>query len=137
VLFGQHQENNIKMEKSTRSQSSFEADSQDLHLQHKMRVIRMVDSARSGTTLLALLMGLTVLGISANTLRVYNETHVSSEFMLPLWPDDFNIRPTISLVIGSAIVLISNLIALCFSHVGAVSPFLTPFPLIPFLPTSY
>lgn len=112
------------MEKSSRSQgsaSSFEADSQDLHLQSKMRTIRVVDSARVGTTALALLMGLTVLGISANTLRVYQETHVSSDFLLPLWPDEFNVRPTVSLVIGSTIVLVSNIIALCFSQVGAVS----------------
>ncbi|KAK4123442.1 hypothetical protein N657DRAFT_655873 [Parathielavia appendiculata] len=108
------------MEKSDRSQSSFEADSQDLHLQSKMRVIRIVDSARSGTTLLALLMGLTVLGVSGNTLRVYQETHVPHEYMLPLWPDEFNVRPTLSLVIGSAIVLVSNITALCFSHVGSL-----------------
>jgi hypothetical protein len=112
------------MEKSSRSQgsaSSFEGDSQDLHLQSKMRTTRMVDSARAGTTLLALLMGLTVLGVSGNTLRVYNDTHVSAEFMLPLWPDAFNVRPTVALVIGSVIVFIANIIALCFSHVGSVS----------------
>jgi hypothetical protein len=112
------------MEKSSRSQgsaSSFEATSQDLHLESKMRTVRVVDSARAGTTVLALLTGLTVLGISANTLRVYNDTHVAHEFMLPLWPDDFNIRPTVSLVVGSVIVFIANAVALCFSHVGAVS----------------
>jgi hypothetical protein len=111
------------MEKSSRSQgsaSSFEATSQDLHLESKMRTVRVVDSARAGTTVLALLTGLTVLGISANTLRVYNHTHVAHEFMLPLWPDDFNIRPTVSLVVGSVIVFIANAVALCFSHVGAL-----------------
>ncbi len=120
------------MEKSSRSQgsaSSFEADSQDLHLQSKMRTIRAVDSARLGTTVLALLMGLTVLGVSANTLRVYQETHVSAEFMLPLWPDEFNVRPTVSLVIGSAICLVGNIIALCFSQVGAVRRHHSPLPL--------
>ena len=117
------------MEKSSRthsrsqgSSSSVEGDSKDLHLQSKMRTLRALDSARVGTTALALLMGLTVLGISANTLRVYQETHVSAEFMLPLWPDEFNIRPTVSLVIGSTIVLVANIIALAFSQVGAVRP---------------
>ncbi|KAK4148606.1 hypothetical protein C8A00DRAFT_38817 [Chaetomidium leptoderma] len=111
------------MEKSSRSQgsaSSFKAESQDLHLKSKMQSIRMVDSARTGTTVLALLMGLTVLGVSGNTLRVYNDTHVASNFMLPLWPDEFNIRPTVSLVIGSVIVFISNIAALCFSQVGSL-----------------
>lgn len=112
------------MEKSSRSQgsaSSFEAESQDLHLQSKMRTVSMVDSARAGVTVLALLMGLTILGVAGNTLRVYESTHVAHEFMLPLWPDNFNVRPTVSLVIGSVIVLVANLIAVCFSHVGAVS----------------
>jgi hypothetical protein len=111
------------MEKSNRSQnsaSSFEGASQDLHLESKMRSARLVDSARAGTTVLALLMGLTVLGVSGNTLRVYNDTNVSPEFMLPLWPDAFNARPTVALVIGSVIVFIANIIALCFSHVGSL-----------------
>ncbi|KAK4237922.1 hypothetical protein C8A03DRAFT_44287 [Achaetomium macrosporum] len=108
------------MESSSRSQgsaSSFEADSTDLHLRSKMLTVRMLDTARVGTTALALLMGLTILGVSANTLRVYQETHVSPDFLLPLWPDEFNIRPTVSLVIGSTIVLVSNIVALCFSQV--------------------
>jgi hypothetical protein len=117
------------MEKSSRSQgsaSSLEGDSQDKHLQSKMRTIRAVDSARLGTTALALLMCLTVLGISANTLRVYQETHVGAEFLLPLWPDEFNVRPTVSLVVGSSIALVGNIIALCFSQIGAVRPPLFP-----------
>ncbi|KAJ4304356.1 hypothetical protein N0V88_001969 [Collariella sp. IMI 366227] len=111
------------MEKSSRSQSSgssFEAGSYDPALQSKMRSVRMIDSARVGTTALALLMGLTVLGVSGNMLHVYQETHVASQFQLPLWPEQFNIRPTVSLVIGSTIVLVSNIIALCFSQVQSL-----------------
>lgn len=109
------------MEKSSsRSQGSASSIEEDLHLQSKMRSIRTVDAARVGVTVLALLMGLTVLGVSANTLRVYQETHVAHEFLLPLWPDEFNVRPTVALVIGSAFVLVSNIGALCCSHVPSV-----------------
>ncbi|AEO57763.1 hypothetical protein MYCTH_2143764 [Thermothelomyces thermophilus ATCC 42464] len=111
------------MEKSSRSQgsaSSIEADLQDQHLQSKLRTIRMTDAARAGTTLLALLTGLTILGVSANTLRVYQGTHVSRDFMLPLWPDEFDLRPTLSLVAGSAVVVLANLVALGFGQVGAL-----------------
>ncbi|GAB1320467.1 hypothetical protein MFIFM68171_10677 [Madurella fahalii] len=111
------------MQKSAQSHGSasdFEVDSQDLHLQSKIRTLRMVDSARVGATGLALLLGLTVLGVSANTLRVYNDTHVASDFMLPLWPDEFNIRPTVALVVGSSIVLIANIVALCFDQVRSL-----------------
>lgn len=113
------------MQKGTRSHGSasdFEADSQDLHLQSKMKTLRMVDSARVGVTALALLLGLTVLGVSANTLRVYNDTYIPSDFMLSLWPDEFNIRPTVALVVGSSIIFIANIVALSFDQVRSVSP---------------
>lgn len=119
-----------KMEKSIRSHGSasdFRADdSNDLHLQSKMKTVRMLDGARVGAAALALLMGLTVLGVSANTLRVYNDTHVAADFLLPLWPDEFNIRPTVALVAGSVVVTVANLVGLCFSQVRFVGP---PFPL--------
>ncbi|KAL2164439.1 hypothetical protein VTH06DRAFT_3655 [Thermothelomyces fergusii] len=98
------------------SASSIEADLQDRHLQSKLRTIRMTDAARTGTTLLALLMGLTVLGLSADTLRVYQDTHVPRDFLLPLWPDEFDLRPTVSLVVGSAVVVVANLVALCLNN---------------------
>jgi len=101
--------------------SDFEVESRDLHLQSKMRSLRIVDNARVATTALALLMGITVLGLSGNTLAVYDYTHVPSDFLLSLWPDQFNIRPTISLVVGSAILIVTNIAALCFSKVQSVS----------------
>jgi hypothetical protein len=112
------------MEKNSGSHGSvseFEAQSQDVHLQSKMKTLRMVDTARVGATALALLMSLTVLGVSANTLRVYNDTHVSSDFLLPLWPDEFNIGPTVALVIGSAIVMVAHVVGLLFSQLRFVS----------------
>ncbi|KAK4163454.1 hypothetical protein QBC43DRAFT_212913 [Cladorrhinum sp. PSN259] len=111
------------MEKSTRSQhsaSSFEADSQDLYLQSKMRTIRTVDTARVGVTGLALLMGLTVLGVSANTLRVHHHTSVPSEYFLSLWPEEFSIRPTVALVAGSVFVVVSSILSLVFSKMSSL-----------------
>ncbi|KAK0621326.1 hypothetical protein B0T17DRAFT_508686 [Bombardia bombarda] len=101
------------------SSSDFEVevDSHDRHLQSKLRTIRAVDNARVATTALALLMGLTVMGVSANTLAVYYDTHVPADFLVSLWPDAFNLRPTVALVIGSVIVAVSNIVALCFSKV--------------------
>lgn len=105
--------------------SSFEVDSQDLHLQSKVRTLRMLDGARIGLTILALAMGITILGVSADTLAVYDATHVPREFLLPLWPDSFNLRPTVALVVGSTIVLVANAVSLLFSKVHSVSqPFL-------------
>ncbi|KAH6624834.1 hypothetical protein B0J18DRAFT_192549 [Chaetomium sp. MPI-SDFR-AT-0129] len=110
------------MEKSTRSQnsaSSFEGlPPPDLHLQSKLRTLGALDSARAISTALALLIGLTVLGLAGQTLRVYNETHVADEAtLLPLWPAEFNVRPTVSLVVGSAVVVVVNLFGVLCSYV--------------------
>jgi hypothetical protein len=110
------------MEKGQPQTSDFEVDSHDLHLQSKTKTLRMVDNARIATTALALLMGITVLGVSGNTLAVWNDTYVSpSDFYLPLWPEEFNIRPTVALVAGSAFVIVANIVGLCFSKVQVVS----------------
>ena len=108
------------------SSSDFEVDSRDTHLQAKVRTARMVDNARVGATALALLMAMTVLGVSANTLAVYDYTSMPQDYMLALWPDEFNIRPTVSLVVGSVIIVIANIAALCFSKVPSVSLHTSP-----------
>lgn len=101
--------------------SSFEVDSHDHHLQSKIRILELTDSVRIGLTLVALLMGITVLGVSADALAVYDTTHVPQTFLLPLWPDQFNLRPTVALVVGSAIVVLANAVSLLSSKVQSVS----------------
>ncbi len=109
-------------EKNNGNVSDFEVDSQDLHYQSKVRSLRMIDGARVGLTVLALLMGLTVLGVSWNAISVYNRTRVSSDILsLALWPDDFSLQPTVALVIGGVIVLLTNIVSLLFSKVRVVS----------------
>ncbi|KAH9883910.1 hypothetical protein F4778DRAFT_586826 [Xylariomycetidae sp. FL2044] len=104
-------------QKGTASASDFEVDSHDLYYQARQKKIRLIDSARLGLTALALLCGLTILGTSADTLAVYKKTHLSTDFNLPLWPEDFDLRPTVALVTGSAIVVVANVISLLFSKV--------------------
>lgn len=84
------------------------------------RRTRVVESARQGLTVLTLLLGLSIVGTSGETLRVYNKTHVSSNFLLPLWPFDLNLRPTVALVTCSSILVVSSIIALIGSKVPAV-----------------
>ncbi|KAI1393404.1 uncharacterized protein F4822DRAFT_11697 [Hypoxylon trugodes] len=103
--------------KGPASMTYSEADLQDPLCRACQKKIRLVDSARLGLTGLALLCGLTILGTSADTLAVYNATHLSGDFHLPLWPDQFDLRPTIALVIGSSIVVLANIVSLLFSKV--------------------
>lgn len=103
------------------STSEFEIDPQDLHFQSRLKSLRLVDSARTGLTGLALLCALVVLGTSGDSLAVYNTTHLPSEWNLPLWPNEFDLRPTVALVIGSAIVVLTSIVSLVFSKVQTVS----------------
>ncbi|KAI0118619.1 hypothetical protein GGR51DRAFT_554306 [Nemania sp. FL0031] len=102
-------------QKGPASASNFEVDPRDLTYQRHQAVIRFLNGVRVGLTSLALLSGITILGTSANSLMVYNNTHVSSEFYLALWPEEFDIRPTVALVVGSSTVIAANLVSLIFS----------------------
>lgn len=100
--------------KVTASSSDFEVDPRDVAYQGHVKSIRLADSVRVGLTALALLCGLTILGTSSDALMVYNTTNVSH---LPLWPQQFDLRPSVALVVGSVIVVLTNIVSLVFSKV--------------------
>lgn len=101
--------------------SDFEDDSHDFSLESKFRVFHIVDTARLALTVLALAAGITILGVSADSIAVYNATHVADNFMLPLWPIDFDLRPTVALVVGSAVVVLANSVSIVASKTQTVS----------------
>ncbi|KPM46304.1 hypothetical protein AK830_g356 [Neonectria ditissima] len=102
------------------SASNFEVDSEDLRLDSKIHMYRLIDNARLGLTVLALVAGITVLGVSADSMAVYQATHVPDDFLLPLWPYNMDFRPTVALVTGSAIVIVANVISLLASKTQIV-----------------
>lgn len=108
--------------KEKASASQFEIGTQDHHLQNKVRAIKMLDGVRTGLTILALIMGVSVLGVSADTLQVYNATSVPPgyEQLLPLWPQNFNLRPTVALVVGAAFVVVANAVSVLCSRIAIV-----------------
>lgn len=107
--------------KTTYQTSNFEVDTPAVPSFGRLRALNFLDAARNGLTLLALCSSITILGVSADALAVYDQTHVRAEFMLPLWPDDFDLRPTTTLVACSAIVILANIVSLVGSKVGIVS----------------
>ena len=87
------------------------------------RATRAAESVRLALMALALLSGLTIVGTSANTLAVYNKTHIGTDFLLPLsgvWPSEFDIRPTIALVTAGSIIALTSAIALIASKTSSV-----------------
>ncbi|KAI0802571.1 hypothetical protein GGR55DRAFT_665435 [Xylaria sp. FL0064] len=108
-------------QKGPASASNFEVDPQEITYQRQQGTISFLNGVRVGLTCLALVSGITILGTSANALMVYNNTHVASEFNLPLWPDEFDLRPTVALIVGSSIIILANLVSLIFSKVKMLS----------------
>lgn len=107
--------------KTQLSASEFEVETQQLDFQAKHRLYRVVDSTRVLLTTVALAASVAALGLSADSLLVYNNTHVPAEFLLPLWPEKFDLRPTHALIAGSTIIVIANGISLLASQINAVS----------------
>lgn len=110
----------MSSEKAPSTSELFEVASQDKHLQGKLRIVRILDSVQTAITLLGLLLGLTVLGVSANTLSVYNYTKPLPGSFLSLWPQEFNIQPAVALVACSAIITVLHMVALVFPKVQFV-----------------
>lgn len=81
---------------------------------------RIAESVRLGLTVLTLLMAMSIVGTTADSLAVYNKTHVADDFLLPLWPVQFNLGPTIALVTGGSIIILSNTMSLIGSKVPAI-----------------
>ncbi|KAK2590238.1 hypothetical protein QQS21_012084 [Conoideocrella luteorostrata] len=106
--------------KNELSTSDFEVDSRELRCHWRVRIVNAVHSIRVAMTLLALAAGIVVLGLSTDTLAVYNVTHLPVDYMLPLWPQNFDVRPTNALVAGSAIVTAMNAVSLLASKTQSV-----------------
>lgn len=98
------------------SPSSFpEFEIREIEQQNASKMIRLVEAARLGLTVFALLSAVVIVGTSAETLGVYNKTHVGGGFFLSVWPQNFDIRPTIALVTCGAIIVLTSAISLAVS----------------------
>lgn len=114
--------------KNELASSDYEVEAQDAErhsqLQPRHRLLSTVHSSRIALTVLALAAGITILGVSANGLLVYHETHLPAEFYLSLWPAQFDLRPTAALIAGGVIVTVANVVSLFFSKIQAVSTYM-------------
>lgn len=107
--------------------SSFpEFETREIEQAKTTKMVRLVESARLGLTVLALLSAVVIVGTAAETLGVYNKTSLGEEYFLALWPSDFDIRPTIALITCGAIVVLISAISLAVAKIPAIQkkPFL-------------
>lgn len=108
--------------KTDMASSHFEIDNgNDQYLRKQAKIVAMLDAVRIAITTLALLAGLTILGLAGNTLAVYNSTRLQETSWLSLWPADLDLRPTVALVVGSSLVTLANIAGLVCSKMPLVS----------------
>jgi len=82
---------------------------------------RTVESLRLGLTVVSLLLGITIIGTTADVLAVFERSHISDDYLLPLWPTDFNLGPTIAITVGGAIVTLCSALAITASKISIIS----------------
>jgi hypothetical protein len=88
----------------------------------KAPMTKILDSVRLGLTLLALLSSIVIVGTSSHTLGTFHSTHLGEEYLLPLWPSNFDLRPTNALVACGVFIIFFSALSLIASGVPAVSP---------------
>ncbi|KAH7041310.1 uncharacterized protein B0I36DRAFT_358493 [Microdochium trichocladiopsis] len=104
-------------EKTQASGSEFEVSSQEQSGQYVDKRSKTFDAIQVALSSLSLLCGLVVLGTSSSVASVYSSTHLPIELDLPLWPEDFDIRPTNALIAGGVLVAVVNFVALAFAKI--------------------
>ncbi|KAL3419424.1 hypothetical protein PVAG01_09645 [Phlyctema vagabunda] len=81
---------------------------------------RLVEATRLGLTVLGFVGSVIIVGTAADTLAVYNNTSLSQDFWLPLWPSNFSLQPTIALVTCGCIMLVASALSLAMSKIPAL-----------------
>ncbi|KAM3068859.1 hypothetical protein ACMFMG_011022 [Clarireedia jacksonii] len=74
--------------------------------------VQLASHARLGLTVLGAISGLVIMATTADTLRVYNDTHLGRDYMLPIWPVSFDLKPTVAMVACGTIIFVSSVISL-------------------------
>ncbi|PQE02907.1 hypothetical protein CJF31_00002712 [Rutstroemia sp. NJR-2017a BVV2] len=74
--------------------------------------VQLASHARLGLTVLGAISGLVIMATTADALRVYNDTHLGREYMLPIWPASFDLKPTVGMVACGTIIFVSSVVSL-------------------------
>jgi len=82
------------------------------------RATVLLSSAQLVLSAVALAAGVTVLGVSADALKIFDDTHLPSEYFLPLWPADVDVRPVQGMVAAGTIVTVMSLVSLVRGRVS-------------------
>lgn len=95
------------------------------------RLLRTMHFGRIILSVVLVAAGAAIVGCEAHALHTYNSTNLGSEWFLPLWPQNLDLRPSIAILVGGAVVALTNCFYLCCALLPAVSKFLAKLTLRP------
>lgn len=107
------------MGSDTKSQE-FHESSQFDHNERHPGPSRALEAGRMGLSTLAAVLAVVIVGTSGHNLKIYNDTHVPNDFLLPLWPYDFNLGPGIALVACGSIMIVAAAASLVVGKVPSL-----------------
>ena len=90
------------------------------------RKIRVIDWSRIVLSLVLIAAGSAIVGCEGHALYTYNLMHLSDQWFLPLWPQHFDLRPSIGILIGGAVVILTSSLSLICALLPAVSDLTAP-----------
>ncbi|TEY60194.1 hypothetical protein BOTCAL_0184g00150 [Botryotinia calthae] len=80
----------------------------------------MAQHANTAFIAISAILGLAIMATSANALQVFHSTHLGADFRLPVWPQSFDLKPTITGVVCGVLVFVMNSVALVGQFVPAL-----------------
>lgn len=97
-----------------------EFETHDLAQRKNAQTKRLTEAMRLGLTVLTLLIGIMIMSTTADSIAVYKKTSLSEDYLLPLWPFDFNLGPNIAIMVAGVVVFLSSIISVAVNKVSAV-----------------
>jgi hypothetical protein len=89
-----------------------------------LRLIRMIHLGRIVLSAVLVAAGAAIIGCEGQALYTYNSTNFSSEWFLPLWPQTLDLRPSVGILVGGAVVVLTSCLYLFCAIMPAVSKLL-------------
>jgi len=97
-----------------------EFDTHERAAQKNATTFRVLESVRQGLTVLTLLFGLSIVGMTGDLLSVYNRTNAGDAGILSLWPVAIDVGPDVALLTGASVIVFTNIISITFSKVPSI-----------------
>lgn len=114
------------------SPPAYSTGTEDILAAKYQRWSKLLNAIHIATAVIALIISVSIVGTTGNSLKAYQSTNIGGKMYLPLWPANVDLRPTHSILACGVVVTTWSLIYLIASFFPSVrhpfSPFHPPIP---------